>query len=128
MVAGGSLVGWLARLVLALAIARGGTAYEGYAPYYAPGLMEKVAARRGMDVAGCMVASSVAALGERVYVYGVRTGRLLYCTVVDVSETRDRPGHLRRRIYAELAWDDATNICGQHGRTRDCPIILAREP
>ena len=80
----------------ALAWALGTTGWEaGYAARYNELLMHIAAANHGLPMADCMVSDDVARLGSFVWVRGVRTGRLLYCQVSDLSKPADRARHLR---------------------------------
>jgi hypothetical protein len=105
----------------------GGTIREGFAPHYAPGVMERVARHRHLEQTACMVASPTQPIGSWVWVYGKQTGALLHCKVVDTSETRDRPRHLRTRRYVELDFQSAKIICGStRDRPERCPVVVVR--
>jgi hypothetical protein len=113
--------------LLMFVILHGGYVSQGYAPHYAPGLMARVAERRGMDVGGCMVSSAQYEIGVSVYVIGVNTGTIRLCTVVDVSHPRDKARHLKTRRIAEISHEDARAICGTvSGSSGECPIVLVR--
>ena len=114
----------LIQLLIALALA-GGETHAGYAPHYAPGLMNKVAARRGLEPAACMVSSPRYPVGAWVYVWGVDTKVLRHCLVADVSHPAHRAGHLARGIEVELSYENAREVCGETtGPSRDCPIVV----
>ena len=116
----------LINLLIALALL-GGETHAGFAPHYAPKLMGKVAARRGLEPAACMVSSPRYAIGTWVEVWGVQTKRLRHCKVVDVSAPQHRAGHLARKIEVELSWENARELCGEtDGPSRDCPIVVYR--
>ena len=101
--------------------------HQGFAPHYSENLMGKVAARRGLSPAACMVSSPRYPVGAWVYVWGVQTKRLRHCKVVDVSAPQHRAGHLARKIEVELSWENARELCGETtGPSRECPIIVYR--
>jgi hypothetical protein len=118
----------LARILLAVVL-YGGEMMSGFAPRYSPGLMERVARNRGMDVEGCMVSSPFYDIGTRVIVYGPNTDRALSCTVVDVSHPRDRARHIRTRRITELSYPAALALCGRkhiNHRPEQCPVVVVR--
>jgi hypothetical protein len=94
------------------------TAEAGYAPHYAKGLMGRVARRRKLDLARCMVSRPVGPIGAWVWVHGERTGVTLKCLVVDVSHPRDLKRHQRTRRIVELSWEVTRALCGT---TKDSP-------
>jgi hypothetical protein len=99
------------------------TAESGFAPHYSPRLMAKVARRRKLDPAPCMVSRPRGPIGGWVYVYGERTGQTLKCLITDVSHPRDLKRHLRTRRIVELSWETTAQICGTtKGRPVDCPV------
>ena len=98
---------------------------EGFAPRYAPHLMAHVASRRGMRPAACMVSSPVLPVGRWEYIYGVNTGALRHCLIVDVSAPKDRHRHIKTRRIAEIAFEDARDLCGHTTEpVESCPIIV----
>jgi hypothetical protein len=104
-----------------------GEVYEGYAPHYGKGLMARVAARRGLPAVGCMVSSPRFPIGTYLYVYGVNTGALRYCKVVDVSAPKDSARHLRTRREIEIAYENTIDLCGStKTRVTDCPILVIK--
>jgi hypothetical protein len=118
----------LARILLAVVL-YGGEMMSGFAPRYSPGLMERVARNRGMDVEGCMVSSPFYDIGTRVIVYGPNTDRALSCTVVDVSHPRDRARHIRTRRITELSYPAALALCGRkhiNHRPEQCPVLVVK--
>jgi hypothetical protein len=118
----------LARILLAVVL-YGGEMMSGFAPRYSPGLMERVARNRGMDVEGCMVSSPFYDIGTRVIVYGPNTDRALSCTVVDVSHPRDRARHIRTKRITELSYPAALALCGRkhiNHRPEQCPVVVVR--
>jgi hypothetical protein len=118
----------LARILLAVVL-YGGEMMSGFAPRYSPGLMERVARNRGMDVEGCMVSSPFYDIGTRVIVYGPNTDRALSCTVVDVSAPKDRARHIRTRRITELSYPAALALCGRkhiNHRPEQCPVVVVR--
>jgi hypothetical protein len=118
----------LAAILLAVVL-YGGEMMSGFAPRYSPGVMERVARNRGMDVAGCMVSSPFYDIGTRVIVYGPNTDRALSCTVVDVSHPRDRARHIRTKRITELSYPAALALCGRkhiNHRPEQCPVVVVR--
>jgi hypothetical protein len=118
----------LAAILLAVVL-YGGEMMSGFAPRYSPGVMERVAARRGLEVAGCLVSSPVYDIGTRVIVYGPNTDRALSCTVVDVSAPKDRARHIRTRRITELSYPAALALCGRkhiNHRPEQCPVVVVR--
>jgi hypothetical protein len=118
----------LAAILLAVVL-YGGEMMSGFAPRYSPGLMERVARNRGMDVEGCMVSSPFYDIGTRVIVYGPNTDRALSCTVVDVSAPKDRARHIRTRRITELSYPAALALCGRkhiNHRPEQCPVVVVR--
>lgn len=111
---------------IALAL-HGGTQQHGVAPHYAKGVMEKVAARRGLAAEACMVSSPIHPVGAHVWVWGERTQVLLRCLVADVSHPRDRARHLRTGRVIELGYASTAAICGNTtGPARACPVWVMR--
>jgi hypothetical protein len=118
----------LAAILLAVVL-YGGEMMSGFAPRYSPGVMERVARNRGMDVAGCMVSSPFYDIGTRVIVYGRNTDRALSCVVVDVSHPRDRARHIRTKRVVELGYPAALALCGRkhiNHRPEQCPVVVVR--
>ena len=116
----------LAELLLLVSMV-GGQVYEGFAPHYSPKLMAKVAHRRDIVAEGCMISSARHPIRTKLYVYGVRTGELLTCIVVDVSHPRDKARHIRTGREIEVSWEDALRICGsRRERPTDCPVIVVQ--
>jgi hypothetical protein len=104
-----------------------GQAMEGYAPRYAPGLMQRVAARRGIEPAGRIaVSSAYYPLGTELWVWGVNTHVLRRAVIVDVSAQRDMARHRRTKRLIEIAHEDALALCGNMGRPTECPVIVFR--
>ena len=111
--------------LLMLVAALGGTVTQGYAPHYAPGVMERVAHVRQMERVGCMVSSPTLPLGTWMYIYGSRTGALRYCRVTDVSHPRDKARHLRTGRIVELDYPNTLALCGStKDRPERCPVIV----
>jgi hypothetical protein len=99
------------------------TAEAGYAPHYAKGLMARVAKRRKLDPAPCMVSRPHGPIGAWVWVHGDRTGITLKCLVVDVSHPRDLKRHHRTGRIVELSWEVSRALCGTtKGSTTACPV------
>jgi hypothetical protein len=98
---------------------------DGTAARYSPGLMERVAARRGMATNGCLISSAYYPIGTELWVFGRNTRALRLCTVVDVSHPRDMARHRRTKRLIEIAHEDAMSICGSvKSRPIDCPVIV----
>jgi hypothetical protein len=113
--------------LLTLVALLGGEVREGWAPHYSIGLMTQVARARDMAPVGCMVSSPVHPIGTWVYVYGTRTGVLLYCRVTDASHPKDRARHLRTHRVVELSYEVTEALCGStHERAADCPVMVIR--
>lgn len=85
--------------------------------------MAQVARNRGMETSACMVSSPIYPLGTHVWVYGVATGVLLPCTVVDVSHPRDKARHIRTGRVVEISHENAVALCGTtKGSVKECPV------
>ena len=118
----------LYRLLIAAALL-GGEVHAGYAPRYAPGVMERVARVRGLEPVGCMVSSARYDVGTWLWVYGVNMDTLLHCRVTDVSQTRDRARHLRTGREIEAGYTEAERLCGASAldkRPEQCPVIVVK--
>lgn len=87
---------------------------------YSEGLMERVAERRGMERAACMVAHPTAPLGTWLLVRGRVT---LRCRVTDTSQPADRARHIRTGLV-ELDYTSAFKVCppGWKGASRECRV------
>ena len=90
--------------LLVLAALNGWMVREGLAPRYDLGVMPGVANTRGLTHTQCMVSSDVVDIGEWVYVYGVNTGVLMYCKVVDASEAIDKARHIEMLRFVEISF------------------------
>ena len=121
------IVNLLVALIIAFSIAPGGHQQRGYAPRYAPGVMERVARNRHMAIVPCMISSPVLPLGTIVTVYGENTHRALECVVFDVSAPKDKARHIRTKRVIELGYASAEAICGKE-HMRDpptkCPVTI----
>jgi hypothetical protein len=94
-----------------------------YAPHYAKGLIGRVARRRRLDHAPCMVSRPFGPIGAWVWVHGDRTGATLKCLVVDVSHPSDRKRQQRTRRLVELSWEVARALCGTTKTSpKGCPV------
>jgi hypothetical protein len=99
------------------------TAEAGYAPHYAKGLMARVAKRRKLGPAACMVSRPYGPIGAWVWVHADRTGKTLKCLVVDVSHPRDLKRHKRTGRIVELSWEVTQALCGTtKGSPKACPV------
>jgi hypothetical protein len=115
--------------ILTMAALMGWAVQEGFAPRYAPGVMETVARNRDMPRVGCMISSPTLPLGSWVYVWGVRSKVLRHCRITDVSAPKDRQRHIRTQRIAELSFDAALAICGVEyidSQSKECPILVIR--
>lgn len=93
-----------------------------YAVRYSPGVFERVAAHRGMAVQSCMVAHPTAPIGAWLLVEGKAR---LRCQVVDTSQPKDRPRHIRlRRIEVDPA--SGARLCGARwqGKASECRVLV----
>jgi hypothetical protein len=117
----------LIRLYILLGL-MGGTVGEYTSPYYAKGVMERVARNRDMPIVPCMIASPTIPIGSWVWVYGRNTGVVRECRVTDTSAQKDRARHIKlRRI--ELSWEAAVSLCGRAAmkdRPEHCPILVIK--
>jgi hypothetical protein len=99
------------------------TAQAGYAPHYTKRLMTRVAERRKLAPAACMVSRPYGPIGAWVWVHGDRTGNTLKCRVVDVSHPRDLKRHKRTGRIVELSWEVIQALCGTtKGSPKSCPV------
>lgn len=113
--------------LLIFVILHGGTITHGWAPHYAPGVMERVARNRDMAQAQCMISSPTEPLGSWLWVYGKATGVLLHCRVTDVSHPRDKARHLRTGRLVEIGFNNTRALCGTtRGSVRECPIMVIK--
>ena len=118
----------LVELYILLALL-GGDEMAGYAPRYAPGVMERVSRVRDLPAVECMVSSPYYSIGTWVWVWGRNTNALERCRVTDVSAAKDRERHIRTKRVVELGYEEALRFCGeehmQH-RPEQCPVIVLR--
>lgn len=104
------------------------TTYDGYAAHYRDGLMEQVAANRGMPVVDCMIATPYADLGTWVTVESLLTGVVQACRVTDIPHPHDRQSIIERGIVVEFGFANIDEMCnlsyaGQEP-PRACPVRL----
>lgn len=120
------MTGLVVKAVLLLSIGTGGW-HDGIAAHYAPGLFQRVAARRGLPTdAGCYISSDWHDIGQWVVVYGRNTGRFVHCLVADVSHPRDRERHMRASLF-EVDFRAALTLCGSTRLpNRQCPIRVSK--
>lgn len=89
--------------------------------------MDQVSRNRDMPPVACMVSSPVYPLGDWLWVYGQRTDRLLHCRVTDVSHPKHRQGHINRRIWVELSYENTQALCGTtRGSVKECPVLVVK--
>jgi hypothetical protein len=113
--------------LLLVSWASGVVVREGVAPYYSPGVMERVSRHRDLPLVDCMVSSPRYPIGTWVYVYGANTDILLWCRVTDVSHPRDRARHLKTHREVELGYTEAVRLCGRKAmrdRPERCPVVV----
>ena len=118
----------LIELYIALALL-GGEEMSGYAPRYAPGVMERVARNRDLPAVECMVSSPYYEVGTWVWVWGKNTYSLHYCRVTDISAPKDRDRHIRTKRIIEVGYSEAIKICGIeyiNDRPEKCPITVIK--
>jgi hypothetical protein len=99
-----------------------------FATRYDPGVMERVARYRGIELTGCGMAIDNHRPGSFVMVHGVKTGVRRLCRVVDWSKPRDKARHVRNRLL-ELDHESQLRICGkavQMSGWRECPVLIVR--
>ena len=76
-----------------------------------------------------MVASYLYPIGTWVYVYGVRSGVLKRCQVVDTSAPKDRARHIRTRRVVEVSYENALALCTHLDEpVVECPVIVLDAP
>lgn len=101
----------------------------GYAAHYSPGLMERVAQKRGIDPHTCMIAFD-GKIGTHVLVKSEHG--TAWCTTVDVVHPHDRAALRRRRIIVELDFGTAQRLCNitrvRERPPRECPVTIWRMP
>ena len=119
-------MGLVSTTVLLLGMGAGSLGWSDHiAAHYAPGLFERVAARRNLPAVSCYIASPEHAIGAWLLVEGARTNVRRRCLVADTSEPWDRPRHLAQRLV-ELDADSALVICGSLAlANRDCPVRVS---
>lgn len=103
------------------------TPYHGYAVHYSPGLMERVAVKRGLEQSECMISSPLTNdLGATIIVES--EWGAMACQVTDVSQPRHRKAQLRTKTYVEFNFEAAKKMCNitrvaEKPRTA-CPITI----
>jgi hypothetical protein len=116
--------------LLTLASLSGWVVTPAVAPHYRAGLMGEVADWRGLERVDCMVSSPTVGINEWVYVWGLNTGALRYCKVVDTSEDIDRARHIRTGRRVEFSRDIAIIMCGIENIDNPpeyCPVWVISE-
>lgn len=95
----------------------------GFAPRYSPGLMRKVAIRRGLEPRPCMISRIDGPIGGFAWVHGLKTDKWLYCLIVDVSAPKDRKRHIQTKRIIEVSHENALAICGStRNGPKQCPV------
>ena len=118
----------LIQLYILLAL-HGGESMDGYAPRYAPGVMERVVRHRDLPWAACNVSSAYYGIGTEVWVVSWTTYQVRRCRVADVSGPADVARHRRTKRLIEAGYEEAKWICGlSHMRDRPerCPVTVIR--
>ena len=106
-----------------------------FAVRYDPGLMERIAVKRGIPTEPCLFAHPVTAIGSYAYIRGVRTGHMERCRQADTSQDVDTSGrgsqesdrarHIRLR-RVELGYAESVRICppGWQGKATECEVLV----
>jgi hypothetical protein len=72
-----------------------------------------------------MVSRPRGPIGGWVYVYGVNTGKLRRCQIVDVSQPWDLDRHERLGRVVELSYEVTQSLCGSTTEpVMKCPVIV----
>lgn len=102
--------------------------WTGFAAHYRPGLMQRVARVRGMEIVACMVASPHHRIGTWLSITSAKRNKTLACRVTDVPKARHRAALIERKIVAELDFESAMILCGikrpSERPPRDCPVVV----
>lgn len=110
----------------------GAAPHAGYAAHYRPGLMQRVARNRGLEVVPCMVASPHHRIGTWLRVTSPKRKKTLSCRVTDVPQPKHRPALIQRKIVVELDFESARILCGIRRVGQEppsaCPVIVERSP
>lgn len=118
----------LISLYIALGI-HGGESMNGYAPYYAKGVMDTVLINRGLKPASCNISSAYYNIGTWVWVWSAKTFQLRKCRISDVSAPIDKQRHRRTKRIIEFSYEDAVVFCGKKAMKngpKDCPVTVIR--
>lgn len=118
-------MGLASAALVVLALGVGGPWERHTTAHYAPGLMERVAAKRGLPSSRCYIASPTIPIGTRVQVKGLNTGKTLLCYVADTSARQDRARHIRAGLI-EVGYDEAEALCGSTKLRNDECVTLVR--
>lgn len=114
-------------ILVALFLTQNVTPYKGYAVHYSPGLMERVANKRGLEQAECMISSPLTNDIGAIIIVESEWGTMA-CQVTDVSQPRHRKAQLRTKTYVEFNFEAAKKMCNitkvaEKPRTA-CPITI----
>lgn len=117
-------------ITASLLLALGHTGWEsGYAVMYSAGVMERVAARRGIAAQDCMVAFTAATDADIgvTWLRIVGPGGAADCLAIDLPQDRDKAALEARGILVELGYANR-GLCGAgwSGRARDCQVNVIR--
>jgi hypothetical protein len=113
-------------LAMMTPLSAGAQYQEGKATYYSPGLLEKVAARRGIalnGMTGFATYPDCSKIGWRMWVSVLNPRTRLWSSwsqkrIVDCSQNVDRERHVRTGLV-EFSWEDARRYgYAGEGRTR----------
>lgn len=105
-----------------------GDTWTGFAAHYRPGLMQRVARVRGMEIVACMVASPHHRIGTWLSIHSAKYKKTLNCRVTDVPKAAHRAALIKRKIVTELDFESAMVLCGiKRLRERPpsaCPVVV----
>lgn len=97
--------------------------YTGFAPYYNPGVMERVSIYRGMPIADCMVSSPYYEIGDILLVASEL--HVAACRKTDTSHPRDSKRHKAKKRIIEFDYISARKFCKSlKDRPEKCPITV----
>jgi hypothetical protein len=101
---------------------------SGFAAHYRPGLMQRVARTRGLEIVACMVASPHHRIGTWLSVTSAKRNKTLDCRVTDVPQARHRAAVIKRKIVVELDFESAKVLCGitrpRERPPQACPVVV----
>lgn len=96
--------------------------------HYAPGVMERVARRRGMELVDCMMTSPWHPLNTWIRIESKVNGEVAMCRTTDLSAPRDKRRHQKQRLI-EVDWKTARRLCAirrvNQKPPRSCPVSMS---